>query len=63
MSLLVWSSQVTPPAGWNVVEFEEGSFVIYDATGSDAKTIASFVEEIFAKLLKTQPEIFSMDQM
>ena len=54
---------VTPPTGWKVAEFEQGAFAKYDAAGTDAKTIAAFVDAIFAKLFKTQPDSFSIEKM
>jgi hypothetical protein len=54
---------VTPPTGWKVAEFEQGAFAKYDAAGTDAKTIAAFVDAIFTKLFKTQPDSFSIEKM
>jgi len=54
---------VTIPAGWKQVQFEAGTSVTYDATGSDAKAIATFLDAIFSKFLKWQPDSFMIEKM
>ena len=54
---------VAMPAEWKLIEFEQGAYAKYDASRSDAKAIAGFVEAIFTKLLKTQPDSFGTEKM
>lgn len=54
---------VTVPVGWKQVQFEEGAYATYDATVSDAKAMATFLDAIFSRLLKWQPDSFAVEKM
>jgi len=54
---------ITIPGEWKLIEFEQGTFAKYDASRSDAKTIAGFVDAIFTKLIKAQPDSFTTEKM
>ena len=54
---------ITIPGGWKQEEFEAETHVQYNVTGTDAKTIAAFVDAVFTKLLKAKPDSFTIEKM
>lgn len=54
---------ITVPAGWKMVDSKPEGFILYDVTGSNAATIAVFMDSIFTKLFKARPDDIMLEAM